>query len=67
MRAISAFLNGAGSRRNLKAGGTDPSRLKLAELLFTPGLRFGPVQVHTASVGRIRGRAPAGGSPRFPR
>jgi hypothetical protein len=74
MRAISAFLNGAGSRRNLKrgsndrGGGTDRGLLKLTDLLVaTGGAPAFPLRVR-ATAGRQSGaQAPARRSQRFPR
>jgi hypothetical protein len=37
MRAVSAFLNGAGSRRNLKGNSTDRGLLRLTDLLVARG------------------------------
>jgi hypothetical protein len=70
MHATLAFLNGAGSRRNLKSGSTDRRLLMLTNLLFTTGftpqpgyLQAEPVYLRAA----LSGRAPARRSQKFPR
>jgi hypothetical protein len=66
MHATLAFLNGAGSRRNLKSGSTDRRLLTLTDLLFTTG--FTPEAARARTPGaRTRGRASARRSQRFPR
>jgi hypothetical protein len=72
MRAISAFLNGAGSRRNLKGGGPDRGLLKLMDLFVNtsvaPGIPYGvPVRIHATQGTHPDARAPARRSQRFPR
>jgi hypothetical protein len=65
MHATLAFLNGAGSRRNLKSGSTDRRLLMLTNLLFTTG--FTPQSGYLRAGARARGRAPARRSQQFPR
>jgi hypothetical protein len=65
MHATLAFLNGAGSRRNLKSGSTDRRLLTLTDLLFTTGFTPEPARADNARRTQ-RGRAPARRSQRFP-
>jgi hypothetical protein len=67
MRAISAFLNGAGARRKVKAGGTDRSRLSLINVLFTMGLTREPIKIGSTPLQGGSRRAPPRGPQRFPR
>jgi hypothetical protein len=76
MRAISAFLNGAGSRRNFKGGGPDRGLLKLMDLFVNTGfasripygIPYGvPVRIHATQGMHPDVRAPARRSQRFPR
>src|SRR5882757_6159549 len=48
MHATLAFLNGAGSRRNLKSGSTDRRLLTLTDLLFTTGFTPEPARADNA-------------------
>jgi len=66
MRAISAFLNGAGSRRNLKVGRTDRTRLMLTDLLVTAEFPGEPIRARAATRGE-RDRGPARRAQRLPR
>jgi hypothetical protein len=67
MHATLAFLNGAGSRRNLKSGSTDSRLLTLTDLLFTTGFTPEAVRGRTTPGARTRGRAPGRRSQRFAR
>jgi hypothetical protein len=68
MRAISAFLNGAGSRRNVRAGATNRGLSKLTDLFVTTGIMPAvPFQVRTAPAAHPQGRVAARRSQRFPR
>jgi hypothetical protein len=68
MRAISAFLNGAGARGKVKAGGTDRSRLSLIDVLITMGLTRGePIKIGSTPLQGGSRRATARGPQRFPR
>jgi hypothetical protein len=61
MRAISAFLNGAGSRRYLKGGSTDRGLLKLLDLFVITGVASElPLRIRQHRV-RTRGPAPQHG------
>jgi hypothetical protein len=73
MRAISAFLNGAGSRRNLKGGrnpkgGTDRGLLKLMDLFVNTGVASAlPLRIYATQGTHPGASAPARRSQRFPR
>jgi hypothetical protein len=67
MRAIWAFLNGAGSKPKVMAGSTDRGRLTLIHVLFTMGLSRESSKIgSTARQGGSR-HVPVRGSQRFPR
>ena len=68
MRAISAFLNGAGSRRNLKGGRPDRGLLKLMDLFVNTSIASGiPARIHATQGTHPDARAPARRSQRSPR
>jgi hypothetical protein len=68
MRAISAFLNGAGSRRYLKGGSTDRGLLKLLDLFVITGVASElPLRIRATQGTHPGTRAPARRSQRFPR
>jgi len=68
MRAVSAFLNGAGSRRNLKGDGTDRGLLRLTDLLVVTGVALAlPIRIRATQGTYPEAQAPARRSQRFPR
>jgi hypothetical protein len=58
MRAVLAFLNGAGSRRSCQSGNTDRGLLALTDLLLQPGIPAKQVPVPADIDAHATGRAP---------